>query len=191
MSTATKQNHIGRKISRIRELKDMKQEALAQALGTSQQTVSAIENSETIDDAKLEEVAKALGVSVEAIKNFSAARMGHIVGNEQRIKQSIAMKKKYSSGELTPNRLGETGFISPRRGIKLTREIIVSNDKRVKKVYQYTLDGIFLKEWEYAKDIEESKIIPKTGRMNVFRCCRGKTAQAYGFIWKYNKLCYA
>ena len=75
MSTATKQNHIGRKISRIRELKAMKQEALAQALGTSQQTVSAIENSETIDDAKLEEVAKALGVSAEAIKNFTEENM--------------------------------------------------------------------------------------------------------------------
>jgi transcriptional regulator with XRE-family HTH domain len=75
MSTVTKQNHIGRKISRIRELKDMKQEALAQALGISQQTVSAIENSETIEDERLVEVAKALGVSVEAIKNFSEESM--------------------------------------------------------------------------------------------------------------------
>jgi len=75
MSTAIKPNHIGRKISRIRELKDMKQEALAQALGISQQTVSAIENSETIDDAKLAEVAKALGVSAEAIKNFTEENM--------------------------------------------------------------------------------------------------------------------
>jgi len=71
MSTLTKQNHIGRKISRIRELRDMKQEALAQALGTSQQTISALENSETIDDDRLAEVAKALGVSVDALKNFS------------------------------------------------------------------------------------------------------------------------
>ncbi|MFH6993696.1 helix-turn-helix domain-containing protein [Flavobacterium sp. FlaQc-48] len=75
MSTLSKPYHIGRKISRIRELKDMKQEALAQALGTSQQTVSAIENSETIDDEKLAEVAKALGVTVEAIKNFSEESM--------------------------------------------------------------------------------------------------------------------
>ncbi|KQO22929.1 transcriptional regulator [Flavobacterium sp. Leaf82] len=71
MSTLTKQNHIGRKISRIRELRDMKQEALAQALGISQQTISALENSETIDDDKLLDVANALGVSVEAIKSFS------------------------------------------------------------------------------------------------------------------------
>lgn len=71
MSTLTKPNHIGRKISRIRELRDMKQEALAQALGTNQQAVSAIENSESIDEERLVEVAKALGVTVEAIKNFS------------------------------------------------------------------------------------------------------------------------
>jgi transcriptional regulator with XRE-family HTH domain len=71
MSTFTKPSHIGRKISRIRELRDMKQEALAQALGTSQQTISALENSEEIDDEKLKQIAKALGVSVEALKNFS------------------------------------------------------------------------------------------------------------------------
>lgn len=68
--TPTK-NHIGRKISRIRELRDMKQEALAQAMGTNQQAISIMENSETIDEEKLIEVAKALGVSPEAIKNFS------------------------------------------------------------------------------------------------------------------------
>jgi transcriptional regulator with XRE-family HTH domain len=75
MSTATKPKHIGRNISRIRELRDMKQEALAQALGTSQQSISAIENSETIDEEKLIEVAKALGVSAEAIKNFTDENM--------------------------------------------------------------------------------------------------------------------
>ena len=71
MSTLSKPNHIGRKISRIRELRDMKQEALAQALGTNQQAISILENSETIDDEKLAPIAKALGVSLEALKNFS------------------------------------------------------------------------------------------------------------------------
>ncbi|KOP35666.1 MULTISPECIES: helix-turn-helix domain-containing protein, partial [unclassified Flavobacterium] len=61
MSTLTKPNHIGRKISRIRELRDMKQEALAQALGTNQQAISIIENSETIDDEKLQAIAEILG----------------------------------------------------------------------------------------------------------------------------------
>jgi len=81
MSTAIKPKHIGRNISRIRELKDMKQEALAQAIGTNQQAISAIENSETVDEQKLIEIAKALGVSVEAIKNFSEEAVLNIIGN--------------------------------------------------------------------------------------------------------------
>lgn len=70
METAPK-SHLGRKISRIRELRGMKQEALAQALGVSQQSVSNLENSEDIDEVRLKEVAEALGVRLEAIKNFS------------------------------------------------------------------------------------------------------------------------
>ncbi|MFH6994226.1 helix-turn-helix domain-containing protein [Flavobacterium sp. FlaQc-48] len=71
MSTATKPKHIGRNISRIRELKGMKQEILAEAIGVSQQTVSSIEGSEEVDDKRLVEIAKVLGVTVEAIENFS------------------------------------------------------------------------------------------------------------------------
>ena len=71
MSTATKPKHIGRNISRIRELRGMKQEALAEAIGISQQTVSSIEGSEEVETKKLVEIAKVLGVTVEAIENFS------------------------------------------------------------------------------------------------------------------------
>lgn len=74
METATKPNHIGRKISRIRELRGMKQEALAAELGISQQSVSHLEQSESIEDEKLEKVAKALGVTKDVINNFSEER---------------------------------------------------------------------------------------------------------------------
>jgi transcriptional regulator with XRE-family HTH domain len=75
MSTAEKPKHIGRNISRIRELKGIKQEALAFAIGVSQQSVSNIEASENVDDEKLIEIAKALDVTVEALKNFSEENM--------------------------------------------------------------------------------------------------------------------
>lgn len=81
METATQNNHIGRKISRIRELKGIKQEALAIELGISQQSVSKIEQSETIDDEKLEQIAKALGVTKEAIENFSEERLIYNIQN--------------------------------------------------------------------------------------------------------------
>jgi len=63
--------HIGRKISRIREMRGLKQEALAYELGISQQSVSKIEQSEAVEDATLERIGKVLGLSSEAIKNFS------------------------------------------------------------------------------------------------------------------------
>jgi transcriptional regulator with XRE-family HTH domain len=71
MTTTTKPNHIGRKIARIRELRGMKQETLAEELGISQQSVSSIEKSETLEEEKLESVAKILGMSKESIENFS------------------------------------------------------------------------------------------------------------------------
>ncbi|WP_291147197.1 helix-turn-helix domain-containing protein [Flavobacterium sp. UBA7680] len=80
MSTA-KPKHIGRNISRIRELRDMKQEALALAIGTTQQSISIIEGSESVDDEKLKTIADALGVSTEAIKNFSEDAVFNIIGN--------------------------------------------------------------------------------------------------------------
>ena len=71
MTTTTRPNHIGRKIARIRELRGMKQETLAEELGISQQSVSHLEQSETLEDQKLEKVAEVLGVTKEAIENFS------------------------------------------------------------------------------------------------------------------------
>ena len=63
--------NIGRKIGRIRELRGIKQEILAEELGVSQQTVSRMEQSEVVENELLEKVAKILGVSPDAIKNFS------------------------------------------------------------------------------------------------------------------------
>ena len=80
MSTV-KPKHIGRNISRIRELRDMKQEALAIAIGTNQQSISIIEGSESVDEEKLNKIALALGVTPEAIKNFSEDAVFNIIGN--------------------------------------------------------------------------------------------------------------
>lgn len=73
--------HIGRKIARIRELKGIKQEALAIDLGVTQQTVSNIEKSEKIEDEVLEKIAKHLGVSTEALKNFSEEAVVNYINN--------------------------------------------------------------------------------------------------------------
>ena len=81
MSTTAKPRHIGRNISRIRELRGMKQEILADAIGVSQQTISGIESSEELDAKKPAQIAKALGVTVEAIENFTEESVFNFFNN--------------------------------------------------------------------------------------------------------------
>jgi len=80
METTVKK-HIGRNISRIREMKGMKQETLAELLGISQQKMSVIENTEELDDVKLNEIAEVLDVPANAIKEYSDERMINYVNN--------------------------------------------------------------------------------------------------------------
>jgi transcriptional regulator with XRE-family HTH domain len=70
-SARTKKPHLGKNIMRLRELQGMKQETLASLLGISQQAVSKMEGSESIEDDRLEAIAKALGVPSEIVKNFT------------------------------------------------------------------------------------------------------------------------
>lgn len=79
--TAISKKHIGRNIARIREMRGMKQETLAEILGVSQQKISLFENAEELEDVKLEPIAKALEISVEALKNFSEDAFFNIISN--------------------------------------------------------------------------------------------------------------
>ena len=73
--------HIGRKIARLRELRGMKQDFLAQQLGVSQQTVSNIENSEKLEDEVLSKIAHALGITVEGLKHFTEDSVFNNINN--------------------------------------------------------------------------------------------------------------
>ena len=81
METAFKPSHIGRKIARLRELRNLKQEALAIELGISQQAVSKLEQSESIEDEVLEKVAKVLGVTAEAVRSYSEEAVINFIAN--------------------------------------------------------------------------------------------------------------
>ena len=66
----SEKTHHGRAVKRIREILQIKQDVVADALSISQQSVSLLETKETIDPETLELIAKTLKVPVEAIKNF-------------------------------------------------------------------------------------------------------------------------
>ena len=77
----TQIKHLGRNICRIREMKGMKQETLAELLGISQQKMSVLENTEELDDTKLNEIANALKVPANAIKEYSDEKMLNVITN--------------------------------------------------------------------------------------------------------------
>lgn len=62
---------VGSNIRFIRNIKGIKQEAMAMELGITQPEYSVIENSETVDDQLIFEIAKILNVTPEIIKEFN------------------------------------------------------------------------------------------------------------------------
>ena len=55
------------------------------------------------------------------------------------------------------------------------------NGKCSKKVYQYTLDGQFVREWESTAECGRNGF----NQGNVVACCQGKLKKYKDFIWKY------
>ena len=55
-----------------------------------------------------------------------------------------------------------------------------TNGKRSKKVYQYTLDGQFVREWDSIRECGRNGFNPTC----ICMCCRGKQKYHKGFIWK-------
>lgn len=65
------EKHLGYNLQRIREMLGMKQSALADNVGMSQQNISKLESSADIPEDTLEKLAVGLGINVELIKNFN------------------------------------------------------------------------------------------------------------------------
>ena len=104
-STKSANTNIGRKIGRIRELRGIKQEILAEELGVSQQTVSRMESSDVVEKELLEKVAKILGVTPDAIKNFSEEAVVNYFNTFHDVNHGAVGAVSYSNYQCTFNPL--------------------------------------------------------------------------------------
>lgn len=69
--------------------------------------------------------------------------------------------------------------------IKKTEEWIRNNSESIKKpILQFDIEGVFIKEWKSAKDVE---LEIGLSRKNISANLRNKTKHAYGYIWKYKQ----
>nr|WP_199077086.1 helix-turn-helix transcriptional regulator [Pedobacter sp. ASV19] len=62
---------VGSNIRRLRKIKGLSQQELADKLEISRQGVGLLEQAQTLDEDKLKKVAEALGVTVEAVETLS------------------------------------------------------------------------------------------------------------------------
>ena len=108
-----------------------------------------------------------------SIKHYSAMRIGksnHIWTEEQRKAVSERMRgfkhTEESKKKMSVNRGG-------------------SKNTRALKVYQFSLDGDFIKEWQYIKEASIELKICYTG---IIECCKGRQKTAGGFKWAYDRV---
>ena len=87
----------------------------------------------------------------------------------------------------TDNRLENLNLMTAKensnwgsRNERMTKKLI--NGKKSKPVLQFTLDGIFVKEYPSAHQVERELGFYQG---NIVNCCNGKRKTAHGFKWKY------
>jgi len=74
---------LGTKIRKLRELKNLKQEYVANALGISQRNYCKIENNEAaLTHERLEDIANVLEISVKDILSFDESKVFNVMYNQ-------------------------------------------------------------------------------------------------------------
>lgn len=91
-------------------------------------------------------------------------------------KEASELEKEYIHKYKT--NLREYGYNLASGGID---EMIGSESPNATCIYQYSLDGLFIKKWECIKDAGLS--IGLNNSSNISRGLKTKTHQAYGFLW--------
>ena len=101
---------------------------------------------------------------------------------ETKKKISIALKGKKKSKEHILNLpQNQKGYKAKKRSIETKLKQSINNGKN-KKVYQYTTDGQFIKEWRNVSEAEREYSIN-----NISSAALGKLKTCGGFKWSYTK----
>ncbi len=111
---------IGPNIKFLRNLKGLKQEAVAIELGISQAEYSLIENSDTVDDQIIFQIAQIINVTPEIIKEF----------NENQAFYSI--ENKVENTTITENAHGIHQVFSPvEKVVELYERLLASEKEKI------------------------------------------------------------
>lgn len=65
---------------------------------------------------------------------------------------------------------------------KAKQNILKASNSEKIKVNQYDINGNFIKQWNYIREVQKALNI---NNANISECCRGKRKTAGGYIWRY------
>lgn len=115
-----------------------------------------------------------------ARKNMSIAHLGQVAWNKGK-KVSYIVWHKGKTGVYSNEALKQMSI--SHIGKTQTLDTINKRIPKLKKrIAQYDLNGIFIREWDSAKD---ASIFYKCRPAHISACCTGKRKTAFGFKWKH------
>lgn len=95
-----KREQVGPKIRKLRQIKGLSQKVFASELNITQQAVSKMEQSDTVNEETLQRVSEVLGISVESIVNFDEdAAFNNFIQKNEVINQRCDVTNNYQSLE--------------------------------------------------------------------------------------------
>lgn len=111
---------------------------------------------------------------------ISKSNMGRKHSDEHKNKISQVLtgikRSQQTKDKISISSTGKTK--SPEHKLNISKKLLGNTNKN-KKVNQYDLNNVFIKEWE---SVTEAK---KYINGDIYACCNNKQKQAGGFIWKY------
>jgi len=106
-------------------------------------------------------------------------------------KCTIEFKEKCSK-RMKNHKFSKETLLKISKSVSISKKGIKFSDVHKKKlsalhkkpILQYSLDDVFIREWESALSTKEFGFGPS----NVTQCCKGNFKQHLGFIWKYKTI---
>ena len=96
---------------------------------------------------------------------------------EKLVHEINSVKGRFHHSEETRKKLAE-GKIGSKNPMYNKKGSLHPN---AKKVVQLTLDGVYVREWDCAREIR------LLYGYDVIRCCRGHRTQTHGYKWMYKE----